>query len=132
MSRFRKISHVIWHCQYHIVWVPKYRYRMLDGVLKEELRKSLHLFCGQKSCEILELNIQKEHVHMIVMVPPKVSISDLPPLGASHKPPFGWPRQSHVLWAWIFTRCKSSLNEHSSVNIYNYGALINIFYNMKE
>ena len=77
MSRFRKISHVIWHCQYHIVWVPKYRYRMLDGVLKEELLKSLHVFCGQKSCEILELNIQKEHVHMIVMVPPKVSISDL-------------------------------------------------------
>ena len=77
MSRFRKLSHVIWHCQYHIVWVPKYRYRVLDGVLKTQLRKSIHVFCGQKGCEVLELNIQKDHVHLVVMVMPKVSISDL-------------------------------------------------------
>jgi hypothetical protein len=41
MSRFRKLTHVIWHCQYHIVWVPKYRYRVLDGDLAEEVRACL-------------------------------------------------------------------------------------------
>ena len=77
VSRFRKLSHVIWHCQYHIVWVPKYRYRVLDGQIKGGLYKSLRIFCGQLGCEILELNIQKDHVHLLTMVPPKVSISDL-------------------------------------------------------
>ncbi len=36
MSRFEKLSHVIWHCQYHIVWVPKYRYKVLQGRIKEQ------------------------------------------------------------------------------------------------
>ena len=77
VSRFRKLSHVIWHCQYHIVWVPKYRFRILDGPLKLELQKSLHVFCGTLGVEIVEMSIQKDHVHMLVMVPPKVSISEL-------------------------------------------------------
>jgi len=37
MSRFKKLSHTIWHCEYHIVWVPKYRYRVLPGKIKEEV-----------------------------------------------------------------------------------------------
>jgi hypothetical protein len=40
MSRFQKLSHVIWHCQYHIVWVPKYRYKVLKGKIGEEVRKT--------------------------------------------------------------------------------------------
>ncbi len=77
MSRFRKISHVIWHCQYHIVWTPKFRYRILKGLVKNELEKILYLNCKKNECEIQELNIQEDHVHLIAMVPPKVAISDL-------------------------------------------------------
>ena len=77
MSRFRKLSHSIWHCQYHIVWVPKYRYRVLEGQVAEHVKQCIHVFCGYKSCEVVELNIQKDHVHLIAMVPPKVSISNL-------------------------------------------------------
>ena len=77
MSRFRKLTHAIWHCQYHIVWVPKYRYRVLEGDLAEEVRTCLRIFSEQSHCEIVELNVQKDHVHLIVMVPPKVSISEL-------------------------------------------------------
>ena len=40
MSRFQKLSHVIWHCQYHIVWVPKYRYKVLKGKIGEEVKTS--------------------------------------------------------------------------------------------
>ena len=77
MSRFRKLSHALWHCQYHGVWVPKYRYRILKGAIAEEVERSVRHFCGEKGCEVVELNVQEDHVHLIVLVPPKVSISDL-------------------------------------------------------
>lgn len=77
MSRFRKLTHAIWHCQYHIVWVPKYRYRVLEGDLAEEVSVCLQIFSEQSHCEVVEMNIQKDHVHLIIMVPPKVSISEL-------------------------------------------------------
>ena len=77
MSRFIKIAHVLWHCQYHLIWVPKYRYKIMEGEMKFELNRSIRQFCEQKHCIVQELNIQSDHVHMIVLVPPKVSISDL-------------------------------------------------------
>jgi len=77
MSRFRKLSHALWYCQYHMVWVPKYRYRVLTGPVGTEVYRCIQLFCGQKGSEVVELNVRPEHVHLLVMVPPKVSISDL-------------------------------------------------------
>ena len=77
MSRFRKLTHAIWHCQYHIVWVPKYRYRVLSGPVGREVYNCIQVFSGQAGCEVIELNVQPDHVHLIIMVPPKVSISDL-------------------------------------------------------
>lgn len=77
MSRFAKLSHVLWHCQYHLVWVPKYRYKILKGILSLEVEKCIKLFCEQKSCEIVELNVQEDHVHLITKIPPKVSVSEL-------------------------------------------------------
>ncbi len=75
MSRFRKLSQTIWHCQYHIVWVPKYRYRVLKGGIGREVEACIHVFSEQQGCEILELNVQIDHVHLLVMIPPKVSVS---------------------------------------------------------
>ena len=77
MSRFRKLSHSIWHCLYHIVWVPKYRYRILTGAVKESCEAGIHAICGFAKCEVVELNVQPDHVHLVVMVPPKLSISNL-------------------------------------------------------
>ena len=77
MSRFRKLSHVIWHCQYHLVWVPKYRYRVLEGDVGHEVHHCMQVFAGHKGCEVIELNVQEDHIHLIIMVPPKVSISEL-------------------------------------------------------
>ena len=76
MSRFRKLSHSIWHCQYHIVWVPKYRYRILTGSVGHEVGNCIRAFSEQKQVEILEMSVELDHVHLLVMVPPKVSISD--------------------------------------------------------
>ena len=75
MSRFRKLSQTIWHCQYHIVWVPKCRYRVLKGRVSEEVQTCIKIFSEQQGCEVVELNVQVDHVHMLAMVPPKVSVS---------------------------------------------------------
>ena len=75
MSRFHRLSHAIWYCHYHIVWVPKYRFRILKGVLKAEVENCIRLFSEKLGCKIEELNVQDDHVHMLVMVPPKISIS---------------------------------------------------------
>jgi putative transposase len=77
MSRFNKLSHVIWHCQYHIVWVPKYRYRVLKGRVGFEVSTSIRVYCGRLGCEVVEMSVQPDHVHVIVKVPPKISISQL-------------------------------------------------------
>ncbi len=77
MSRFKRTSHVIWHCQYHIVWVPKYRFRVLTGPVAEEVYNCIQVFCGQLGSEVIELNVQPDHVHLLVMSPPKVSLSAL-------------------------------------------------------
>jgi len=76
MSRFRKLSQTIWHCQYHITWTPKYRYRILTGEIGKDVENCIRAFSEQSSCEVIELNVQVDHVHLIAMVPPKISISD--------------------------------------------------------
>ena len=76
MSRFQKLSQTIWCCQYHIVWVPKYRFRILSGEVGREVANCIRTFSAQKRCEIIELNVQTDHVHLLVKVPPKISISD--------------------------------------------------------
>ena len=77
MSRFERLSHVIWHCQYHIVWVPKYRLRILTGEVGREVFHCIQAYGGRLGCTIVELNVQPDHVHLLVKVPPKQSISDL-------------------------------------------------------
>ncbi|MGE4442216.1 MAG: IS200/IS605 family transposase, partial [Desulfomicrobium sp.] len=75
MGRFFKLSHTIWYCQYHIVWTPKYRFRILGGAVGVEADRCIRAFCEHQSCQILELNVQPDHVHLLTYVPPKVCIS---------------------------------------------------------
>lgn len=75
MSRFRKLSQTIWHCQYHIVWTPKYRYRVLKGEIGEEVEECTRTYTAQQKCEIIEYNVQIDHVHLVVFIPPKISVS---------------------------------------------------------
>ena len=77
MSKYKKLSHVVYKCDYHIVWVPKYRLRILKGDIKELVDHDIRMLCEWKDCEVEELNVQEDHVHLLVSVPPKVSISKL-------------------------------------------------------
>ena len=76
MSRFRKLSQTLWHCQYHLIFVPKYRYKILEGKIALKVENCIRAFSEQKDVEIIELNVQIDHVHILAMIPPKLSISD--------------------------------------------------------
>lgn len=60
MSRFRKLSQTIWHCQYHLVWVPKYRFRILTGEIGEEVSRCIKGFSERAEVEVVELSIQAD------------------------------------------------------------------------
>jgi len=76
MSRLRKLSHSIWHCQYHIVWVPKYRHRIVAGPVGNEVSTCIRAFSDQNHVEVVEMSVQPDHVHVIAIIPPKLSVSD--------------------------------------------------------
>lgn len=77
MSRYEKASHVYWRCQYHIVWTPKYRFRILKNKVGRDVYRCIQVYCEQLGCKVVELNVQIDHVHLVVKVPPKLSISKL-------------------------------------------------------
>jgi len=77
MAKWKKLAHVVYQCSYHIVWCPKYRYRILKGQIRKFVDENIRLLCEWKRVEILELNVMEDHVHIIVSIPPKVSVSEL-------------------------------------------------------
>jgi putative transposase len=76
MSRYRKLSHTIYECKYHLVFCPKYRYRILKDEVAEYCRQQIyHLVKWKEHLEILELNILADHIHMVISIAPKYSVS---------------------------------------------------------
>jgi len=69
------LSHTKWNCKYHIVFAPKYRRQAIYGKIKQEIGQILRKLCEHKKVEIHEASACKDHVHMLVSVPPKLSIS---------------------------------------------------------
>jgi putative transposase len=76
MSRFKKFAHAVWECKYHVVWCPKYRFRILSGEVGRSIREIIRQLCEWKQVEILEGNVQKDHIHLVLSVPPKYSIAE--------------------------------------------------------
>jgi putative transposase len=77
MAGYRKLSHVVYRCEYHIVFAPKYRYRVLTGAIGELVERDIRVLCGWREVEVMELSVQPDHVHLVCSVPPKLSISAL-------------------------------------------------------
>ena len=75
--RFKKLAHSLYECKYHIVFCPKYRYKILQKEVATYLREQIYRLCSQKDgIEVLEVNIQVDHVHLVVSVPPKYAVSE--------------------------------------------------------
>ena len=76
-GKYKKLSHVVYKCDYHIVWTPKYRFRVLFGEVKILMENDICMLCEWKGVEVVELNIQIDHVHIVCSIPPKVSVTEL-------------------------------------------------------
>ena len=72
----KSLSHTRWKCQYHVVFIPKYRKKVLYGKLKVDVREILSILCRYKNVEIVAGAVCDDHVHLSVAIPPKISISD--------------------------------------------------------
>ena len=71
------LSHTRWECKYHIVFAPKYRRQVIYGKLKQDIGKILRELCDRKGIEIIEAELCADHIHMLVRVPPKYSVSEI-------------------------------------------------------
>ena len=69
------LSHTKWLCKYHIVFTPKYRRKAIYGQYKESIGQILRQLCNYKGVEILEGHLMPDHIHMLVSIPPKYSVS---------------------------------------------------------
>ena len=70
------LSHTKWECQYHIVFIPKYRRKILYGKVRADVREIIRTLCKYKKVEIIEGAVCKDHVHLCLSIPPKMSVSD--------------------------------------------------------
>ena len=70
------LSHTKWSCQYHIVFIPKYRKKIMYGKVKIDMREIIKTLCKYKKVEIIEGAVCEDHVHLCISVPPKISISE--------------------------------------------------------
>ena len=71
------LAHTTWECKYHIVFAAKYRRQVIYGKIKQDIGKMLQELCERKGIEIIEAECCKDHVHMLVRIPPKYSVSEI-------------------------------------------------------
>ena len=69
------LSHTKWNCQYHIIFTPKYRRKAIYGKVRSDIGKYLRRLCEYKGVEIIEANACSDHIHMLLKIPPKLSVS---------------------------------------------------------
>ena len=73
----RSLSHTVWECKYHIVWVPKKRRKVIFGKLRREIGTILRRLCEYKRVELVEGKACIDHVHVCLAIPPKYSVSTM-------------------------------------------------------
>jgi putative transposase len=71
------LAHTTWNCKYHIVFAPKYRRQAIYGKIRADIGKILRILCQRKGIEIIEAECCSNHIHMLVRIPPKYSVSQI-------------------------------------------------------
>jgi putative transposase len=77
MKGISSLSHTVWACKYHIVWIPKCRRKVLYGKLRKYLGEVLHELARQRECKIIEGHFCIDHIHLCIEIPPKHSVSEV-------------------------------------------------------
>ncbi len=77
MERYESLHHTKWECKYHVVWIPKSRKKVLYVQLRKDLGQILRGLAKQKESEVVEGTLKPDHVHMVISIPPKYSVSQV-------------------------------------------------------
>ena len=77
MNNVASLNHSRWECKYHVVWIPKYRRKSLYGQLRKYLGQVFRELARVRECEVLEGQMMTDHVHMLISIPPKYSVSQV-------------------------------------------------------
>ena len=77
MENFESMSHVRWECKYHVVFIPKYRRKVIYGKLRSAIGRILRDLCQQKGVEVLEGHAMVDHIHLCLKIPPKHAVSQI-------------------------------------------------------
>ena len=83
MTTYRSLNHTKWHCQYHVVFVPKYRKKAIYGGLREQLDEVLRQLALHRESRVEEGYLLVDHVHMLVSIPQKYSVAEEAALSGS-------------------------------------------------
>ena len=75
MNDKQSLAHTTWRCKYHIIFAPKYRRQIIYGKYKESIGKIIRVLCERKGVKIHEANACKDHIHLLVSIPPKLSVA---------------------------------------------------------
>lgn len=76
MNQFKRLTHAVWQYKYHVVWCPKYRFRILHDEVGKSVREIIRRLYEWRKIEILEGNIQIDHIHLLLSIPPKYSVAE--------------------------------------------------------
>ena len=77
MYNAERLNHTTWDCKYHLIWIPKYRRKLLYGNLRKYLGKVLRDLSLQKESRVVEGHLMPDHVHMLLSIPPKYSVAQV-------------------------------------------------------
>ena len=77
MNNNKRLNHTNWDCKYHVVWIPKYRKKIIYGHLRKYLGEIMRELALQKESQILEGHLMGDHVHILIAIPPKYSVSQV-------------------------------------------------------
>jgi len=101
MENYRKGSHTLYDLKFHLVWITKYRKQVLKGAVAERVRELIREICKVNDVEIIKGHVSKDHIHMFVSVPPRISISKLMQYlkgKTSHKMMFEFKHLQRQFW----------------------------------
>ena len=77
MNDLLSLSHAVWDCKYHIIWIPKYRRKVQYGELRKHLGEMFRGLARQKESMVLEGHLMADHVHMFISIPPKYAVAQV-------------------------------------------------------
>ena len=77
MYKVERLSHTTWDCKYHLIWIPKYRKKLIYGQLRKHLGEIFRDLSVQKESRVVEGHLMGDHVHMLVSIPPKYSVAQV-------------------------------------------------------